>query len=178
MKNKQAFTLIELLVVVLIIGILAAVALPQYQKAVAKARATEMVHIIDSYQKALDLYILMHGYQNLNIIRGYVGFTSELDDSMLDINFSEDKVKKAFGYYYGKSSRLPGWGISCVETEEAYPGYCAISMRNGEKVDFMFSKEEGDSRWRGDCFNEGYDGNSTLEGTALCEALQQAGKLS
>ena len=61
MKDKQAFTLIELLVVVLIIGVLAAIALPQYQKATEKAKAAEAFVVLKSVVRAAEAYHLTSG---------------------------------------------------------------------------------------------------------------------
>ena len=72
MSKTNGFTLIELLVVVLIIGILAAIALPQYKMVVGKARLTELKTITKSVQEAAQRYYLVHNT--------YVGInTSKLD---------------------------------------------------------------------------------------------------
>jgi len=55
---KRGFTLIELLVVVLIIGILASVAVPQYNKAVMKARTAEAITTTNALRKAMNVYYL------------------------------------------------------------------------------------------------------------------------
>lgn len=81
MKQKiftnKAFTLIEILVVVLIIGILAAIAVPKYQKAVLKADLHRGISLVESLYQAQQAYYLTHG-----------NFAADIDE--LDVSFIKD----------------------------------------------------------------------------------------
>ncbi len=135
MKNRKkavnGFTLIELLVVVLIIGILAVVALPQYQKAVQKARFTEALTNIHTLQQAAQAYLLEHGLSG-NI----KDWTNRLDVAVSSPNFTYQigadivcngisvfvEARSTSGQYLIQSDYCNNmWGTFCMEMDATGP---------------------------------------------------------
>lgn len=92
--NKKGFTLLELLVVVLIIGILAAVALPQYKKAIVKTHFSELKVLTKNLFDAAQMFYLSNG--------SHADVMSDLDFDLAGATYQYRGVSfKDSGYYCG-----------------------------------------------------------------------------
>ncbi len=121
-KNR-AFTLIELLVVVLIIGILAAIAVPQYQKAVYKSRAVEAVSLLKALANAEEVYYLANGEYTGDITELDVLVPEELQTTwgnpLFDDKYSYTCARKSECSAGTKNGNLPGFQFNFIHSEDA-----------------------------------------------------------
>ena len=105
-RDRAGFTLIELLVVVLIIGILAAIAVPQYFKVVEKGRFSEALSSFSTIKGAQERYMLKNN-------------TYAADVSLLDVGTPALR-------HYGTPTTMAGsattWSLALVRNAAGAPG--------------------------------------------------------
>ncbi len=164
--HKQGFTLIEMLVVVLIIGILASVALPQYQMAVTKAKVASILPLMRRWKDALTEYKLQHGnYEDENGERP--------DGATLGVNWPSD-WKTSTNELCGDDIECENDYWHCFANEES-TGYVYCDHNNNNDLYFEIIMYQSDDpnyenyRDKIICF-AGID-----EGHKICKAL--GGKL-
>ncbi|MBR3632420.1 MAG: pilin [Elusimicrobiaceae bacterium] len=130
-RNNRAFTLIELLVVVLIIGILSAIALPQYEKAVVKSRFAEAFVNLKTIANAVQVCELETGTQAAN--NHNIG-CANFDNLSIDIgDIAEDGARattEKFWYYAGPHTALISDNVKAVAVSREWE-YCVCIYGDG-----------------------------------------------
>ena len=159
---KQGFTLIELMVVVLIIGILSAIAMPQYTKAVEKARVSEALAVVDGIRKGVDLYVLENGYENVELVgdMSASGNTAKklVIDSENALNCSWDDGDTCKGQFFEYDAYCYGTGVCYIRAGRLADSY------------YLFMTKNRGSKWIRECHVGG-----SASGKLICDQLAGQG---
>ena len=147
-KNKKGFTLIEILVVVLIIGILAAIALPQYRMTVYKSRYTGLMNLVNSLAEAEERYYIIYDDYSRDL--------TALDIDLSDCTLNNSKTTCSFD-----------WGQCALDihslTDYSHIGssvYCTrTNGLNNSYAYYMRPISSPNSKWR-ICIAKGSDTNN------------------
>lgn len=162
MKTNKGFTLIELMVVILIIGILSAIAIPEYTRSMEKARVTEAITIMDSIKKAVDVWVAENGFPSSKT--DLIG-SSGSAVNRLDINIESD-LNCSGDYCAGKYFNFNAYCESSFCLIRALRG-ADVTNPSSAEYRLHMTKFSSTLRWARTCTT-----NSTEVGDQICEMLR------
>src|SRR4051794_11696101 len=106
-NNNKGFTLVEILIVVIILGILAAIVIPQFTNASTDARKNSLTSQLQTVRSQLELYKLQHNDK----LPTFAGATSDAQWEQMtlqtDVNGSTAAATKDFGPYLQQTPTNP-----------------------------------------------------------------------
>ena len=142
--KRAGFTLIELLVVVLIIGILAAIALPQYERSVEKSRSAEALLLFDALEKAERLYYLSNGRYTRNLEQ----LDIQIPDIGRNIGYGQNNWTTD-NFYYWVDAEGFGWnsGVFKAKAQSLNKKYKLYLELNGKKEKIIWCGPYVSDNW-------------------------------
>ncbi|WNK18981.1 pilin [Halomonas piscis] len=120
-QRQGGFTLIELMIVVAIIGVLAAIAIPQYQNYVARSQASEALTITSGVRADIGEYYALHGEmpgENVEIAEGdisgkYIKKVIYSADNAIEAKFKKNSSLNGSRMYIKPVNSDPSNGWEC-----------------------------------------------------------------
>ncbi len=104
MKAKRGFTLVEILIVVVILGILAAIVIPQFTQASTEAKENSLCSDLQTLRSQIELYKCQHNDNAPNAVEFIAQMTQTSD---IDGATSGNKIRTATYEYGPYLERVP-----------------------------------------------------------------------
>ena len=133
MRAKRGFTLVEILIVVVILGILAAIVIPQFTDASTEAKTSSLCSDLQTFRSQIELYKIQH----TDALPHTTTMTGGLVDAMT-------KQSDAVGAAYTASSTTGPFGPYLQKIpKNAFNGSTTIAQGTAAQADIPVSATTG-----------------------------------